>query len=87
MNDEDLNKIRGLIKEELQLELDPIKQTLAEHSDKLDALTGDMMEVQQTTKATYELLAHEIDQRKGEIDEIRGHVGMPKIDRQTLPTL
>lgn len=89
MTDDDLKKIRGLIKEELQLELDPIKQTLAEHSGKLDALTGDMMNVQKTTKATYELLLHEVEQRREEVDEIRNHVDMPKLERTRLkqPTL
>lgn len=52
MNDEDVRKIRGVVKEEINIALDPIKETLKDHGkrlerveDKVDALSGDVEEL------------------------------------------
>ncbi len=55
MISDDLNQIRGVVKEEIDSALEPIKGTLADHSKKLDVLwdqtvklTEDITEVQET---------------------------------------
>lgn len=55
------------------------KQTkiLDEHSDKLDALLGDMIDVQASTKATYDLVKATHENNRREIDEIKEHLGLP----------
>lgn len=52
MNDEDVNKLRGVVKEEINTALEPIQKTLSEQTNKLDTLweqvekvTGELEEV------------------------------------------
>ena len=46
MTDLTLKKIEEVLDKKLDQKLEPIKKTLDEHSDKLDALTLDMINVQ-----------------------------------------
>ena len=46
MADLSLKKIEEVLDKKLDQKLEPIKKTLDEHSDKLDALTLDMINVQ-----------------------------------------
>lgn len=60
MKKSDLQEIGSLIKENLE----PIKKTLSEHSDKLDSLTLDMIEIQRKTDAIRDIHALVRDTRE-----------------------
>lgn len=95
MNDEDLNKLRTVIKQEVtsivHAELEPIKKTLAkhtqildehtqildEHSQKLNALTVDVIELQDTAKAVWDKFSLVEEKQKREIREIKKHLRLP----------
>ncbi|OGE26888.1 hypothetical protein A3H85_00730 [Candidatus Daviesbacteria bacterium RIFCSPLOWO2_02_FULL_40_8] len=86
MTNEDLESIRGII----QSELEPIKETLEQHTgilaqhtgileqhtQKLDALTADVIDLQDTTKAIWDKLSLLEEKQNSEINEIRTHVGL-----------
>lgn len=65
MKKSDLQGIGLLIEEKLE----PIKKTLGEYTDKLDALTLDMLDVQKKTDVLPDL--HTMI--KGTIEEFKGH--------------
>lgn len=80
MTDEDLKKIRNLVQEELE----PIRKTLDNHTQKLenqdrklDALIGDVIDLQDQTKAIWDKISLDYDKNKREIDTIKEHTGMP----------
>ena len=52
-------------------------QKLDEHSDKLDSLLGDMIDVQAPTKATFDLVKATYENNRREIDEIKEHLDLP----------
>ncbi len=79
MTDEEFNKIGGLMEEKLNKALEPIKESLEDHTRRLEALSGDMEQVLSEVKATHDEIGlwHQRDKR--EIDEIKTHLEMPLI--------
>lgn len=77
MTNEEFNKIGSLIEEKLDKALEPIKETLEDHTRRLEALSGDMEQVLSEVKATHDEIGlwHQRDKR--EIDEIKTHLEMP----------
>ena len=61
-----MTSFRQIIQEELL----PIKQTLNEHTEKLDILTGEVMVLQEQTKSIYDGIGLGDSRNKREIDEI-----------------
>ena len=117
MTDEDVKKLRELIKEEVRAVKDIVEvvkhkvdtqqmfqsntadnirlikeqqsiinEKLDEHTkklgrleDKADALTGDVMELQDQTKAVWDKIALGHTRNKREIDEIKRHLDLPSM--------
>lgn len=81
MNDNDVSKLRDLIKEEVtsivKEELKPIKETLKDHTRRLEALSGDAEHLHSDVKGIRDEidLWHQRDKR--EIDEIKKHLDLP----------
>lgn len=80
----DENKLRTIVEEVVNKAVDPIKQdlvdvknTLKDHTRKLEALSGDMEQVLSEVKATHDEIGlwHQRDKR--EIDEIKKHLDLP----------
>jgi len=80
----DENKLKAIVEEVVNKAVDPIKETLADHSriledhtKRLQALSGDMEQVLSEVKATHDEIGlwHQRDKR--EIDEIKTNLGMP----------
>jgi len=69
MADLTLKKIEGVLDKKLDQKLEPIKKTLDEHSDKLDALTLDMINVQKKTDVLPDLHSY-IKDTKEKVDEL-----------------
>lgn len=61
------------IKEELK----EVKETLEDHTKRLEALAGDTHDLQDQTKAIWDKVGMGHDRNKREIDEIKTHLGMP----------
>ena len=83
MTDEDVKKIgklmdvklkgfKNVVKEEIETALEPVHQ-------KLDALTGDVMNLQEKTKAIWDKIALGHTRNKREIDEIKRHLDLPSM--------
>ncbi len=80
MIQDDLNQIRGVVKEEIDSALEPIKGTLADHSKKLDALwdqtvelTEDMTEVKETQDshtAAFKRIELKIEKNSEDIEKV-----------------
>lgn len=73
----DENKLKAIIEEVVNKAVDPIKETLEDHTKRLEALSGDMEQVLSEVKATHDEIGlwHQRDKR--EIDEIKSHLSMP----------
>ena len=71
-----MTSFRQIIQEELL----PIKQTLNEHTEKLDILTGEVMVLQEQTKSIYDGIGLGDSRNKREIDEIKHHLGLKPLD-------
>lgn len=54
-----------------------IKGTLEDHTNRLEALAGDVHNLQDQTKAVWDKVGMGHDRNKREIDEIKTHLGMP----------
>ena len=54
-----------------------MQNTLDEHTDKLDALLGDVMDLQDQTKAIHDKIGLGHTRNKREIDETKTHLGLP----------
>ena len=72
MNKDDFKKL-------LDESLEPIKETLEDHTKRLEALAGDVHNLQDQTKAIWDKVGMGHDRNKREIDEIKTHLGMPLI--------
>lgn len=55
-----------------------ILETLTEHGEKLDALTEEMHHVHQLADVTVDVVTARYEKNKGEIDEIKDHLHLPK---------
>ncbi len=75
MTDEDLKKIGGIIQKEINVALEPIKKTLDEHTDKIDALTADIHSLQDSNKAIWEEISAGAQKTKQDIESIKTHIG------------
>lgn len=73
MNNDDLNKIGQVVEEKINKALEPVHQ-------KLDALTGDVINLQDQTKAIWDKISLGDDRNKREVDEIKEHLGLPPSD-------
>ncbi len=80
----DENKLRAIVEEVVNRAVDPIKETLEDHTrilenhtKRLTALSGDMEQVLSELKATHDEIGlwHQRDKR--EIDEIKMHLDLP----------
>lgn len=73
----DENKLKAIVEEVVNKAVDPIKETLADHTQRLEALSGDMEQVLSEVKATHDEIGlwHQRDKR--EIDEIKKHLDLP----------
>lgn len=60
-------------------ELGGVKQTLEDHTRRLEALTGDVHDLQDQTKTIWDKVGMGHDKNKREINEIKTHLGMPLI--------
>lgn len=54
-----------------------IKGTIEDHTRRLEALAGDVHNLQDQTKAIWDKVGMGHDRNKREIDEIKTHLGMP----------
>lgn len=77
----DPKQLRDIIKEELE----PIKKTqqnhsekLENHSGKLDAVTAELHQVHQLADATLDVVKGRYEKNKREINEIKEHLNLPK---------
>ena len=75
MTTNDLKQIGQVVEEKLE----PIKKTLEEHTQKLDALTSDVIQLQDDVKGVRDEIGFWHQRDKREIDEIKVHVGLPII--------
>ncbi len=82
----DENKLKSIVEEVVNKAIDPIKEdlkgvkeTLQDHTRRLEALSGDMEQVLSEVKATHDEIGlwHQRDKR--EIDEIKKHLDLPII--------
>lgn len=80
----DENRLKTIVEEVVNKAVDPIKETLADHSKiledhtrRLEALSGDMEQVLSEVKATHDEIGlwHQRDKR--EIDQIKKHLALP----------
>jgi chromosome segregation ATPase len=55
-----------------------ILETLTEHGEKLDALTEELHHVRQLADVTVDVVTARYEKNKGEIDEIKDHLHLPK---------
>jgi len=84
MNDEDLNKLRGVVKEEIGTALKPVTEKLDAVWDQTVKLTEEIEELKEDTDAL-KLEVHDIHKELGafqdktisEIDKVKEHVGLP----------
>jgi len=60
-------------------DLKSVKETLKDHTSRLEALAGDVYDLQDQTKAIWDKVGMGHDRNKREIDEIKAHLGMPII--------
>lgn len=72
MTDEDLKQIRTVLKEEIDSSLEPIKETLEEHTKKLDGITDQLTEVSEDV----EEIKDKLDSHGTRITKIESHVGL-----------
>ena len=73
MTDNDLIKsIRGVVEEEIDTALEPIKETLGEHTKKLNGLTSQLADVSEDVSE----IKDEVTSHKKRIAKIEGHLGM-----------
>ncbi len=75
----DENKLKAIVEEVVNKAVDPIKETLEDHTRRLEALSGDMEQVLSEVKATHDEIGlwHQRDKR--EIDQIKKHLDLPII--------
>ena len=73
MTDDDLKKIKGVVEVGIETALEPIKQTLGEHSSKIDSLVLDMADVQSKTDVLPDLHSY-ITDTKQKVDDIEERV-------------
>lgn len=87
----DENKLKAIVEEAINRAVEPIKEDLSsvkedlagiketqeDHTNKLEALSGDMEQVLSEVKATHDEIGlwHQRDKR--EIDEIKEHLNLP----------
>ncbi len=70
----DPKQLREIIKEELE----PVKKTQLEHSDKIDAIIVELHQVHKLADATVDLVKGTYEKNKREIDEIKDHLNLSK---------
>jgi hypothetical protein len=82
----DENKLKTIVEEVVNKAVDPIKETLRDHTKmledhtrRLETLSGDMEQVFTEVKATHDEIGlwHQRDKR--EIDEIKKHLDLPLV--------
>ena len=73
MADLSLKKIEEVLDKKLDQKLEPIKKTLDKYSDKLDALTLDMINIQKKTDVLPDLHSY-IKNTKEKVDELEERV-------------
>jgi len=73
MTDLTLKKIEEVLDKKFDQKLEPIKKKLDEHSDKLDALTLDMINIQKKTDVLPDLHSY-IKNTKEKVDELEERV-------------
>lgn len=75
----DGNKLKAIVEEVVNKAVDPVKETLKDHTGRLEALSGDMEQVLSEVKSTHDEIGlwHQRDKR--EIDEIKRHLDLPII--------
>ena len=80
----DENRLKTIVEEVVNKAVDPIKETLADHSKiledhtrRLEALSGDMEQVLSEVKATHDEIGLWHQRDKGEIDQIKKHLALP----------
>ncbi len=82
----DENRLKTIVEEVVNKAVDPIKETLKNHTEiledhtkRLKALSGDMEQVLSEVKVTHDEIGlwHQRDKR--EIDEIKKHLDLPLI--------
>lgn len=64
---------------DLSKDLARLDSNIESLGEKIDALTGDVIDLQQTTGAIWDKISLESDKAKREIDEIKEHLGLPSI--------
>lgn len=77
----DPKQLRKIIKEELRPIIETQKQhskTLNEHSEKLDAISGELYQVHQLADTTLDVVKGRYEKNKREINEVKDHLGLPK---------
>lgn len=79
MTTNDLKQIGDVVDEKINKALEPIHVKLDEHTQKLDALTGDVIKLQDDVKGIRDEIGLWHGRDKREIDEIKVHVGLPII--------
>lgn len=70
MTDDDLKKISNLLDQKLDEKLEPIHH-------KIDALTADVIDLQDTAKAVWDKFSLVETKQERDIDEIKEHLGLP----------
>lgn len=80
MTDEELIKrIKGVVKEEIDSSLEPIKKTLDKHTKKLDALWDQTVEItEDITEIKITLKSHtaDLDHTKKRVTAVEDHLGL-----------
>lgn len=72
-NDDLIKSIRGVVKEEIDSALEPIKETLEEHTKKLDGITNQVADVSEgVTEIKEALRSH-----NKRISAIEDHLDLP----------
>jgi len=74
--DEDLKKIGDVVDQKINRALEPVKRTLDEHTDKLDALLADMSDAQDRLDSLWEKVSGESEQTKKDIQDIKTQIGL-----------
>ena len=72
-NDDLIKSIRGVVKEEIDTALEPIKETLGEHTKKLNGLTSQLADVSEDVTEIKE----KVGSHEKRITKIEDHLGMP----------